>query len=70
MGLFLVFVLAVWFGFLAFLIAFLIIHLQHEKDKSHRNRLIKEPLMTALMAFAIFFILAVFVGYLFLIWRD
>jgi len=61
-------ILAVWLGFLSFLMVILIAHGKHEKQNTPETRLVKEPLKTALVAFSVFFGLAVIAGYLFLTW--
>jgi len=61
-----VIILAVLFGSLASVMAFLVTYGEYERHNFPKGRLIRESLRTALVAFVFLFVLAVIAGYLFL----
>jgi O-antigen/teichoic acid export membrane protein len=64
--LYIIILMAVVFGLLASVMAYLITYNEYERHGFPKNRLIKESLKTAFVAFAFLFVLASIAGYIFL----
>ena len=63
MNIAIILIFALWFGFLSFLLVFMITCDRRVKQNAPQGRMAKDPLRTALGAFIFFFCLAVIVGW-------